>query len=184
MPEDASVQRASLISDPPGLTFTDVKPGDEFDKTVTVTNTAPYPVELSSHVTRDGRLFQGTHPLVVSFEVATPTGSGGCAGVKDAVQANATATIHVHAAFPAEAGNEYQSQSGAATLFFTATQLTAAQCDGGGTLVAPPIVATPPQLPSTGIDASGVIVLAVLLIVLGASVRTAVRHWTVRKVRE
>jgi hypothetical protein len=182
---DASITRSSLISDPPGLTFTDLKPGDVVDKTVTVTNAAPYPVELSSQVTRDGALFQGAHPLVVSFDLTQQNGEAGtCPGVEDALAADATAIVHVHARFPSAAGNQYQSQSGTATLFFTATQLTSEEC--GGTLVSPPIIAgAPPRLPSTGIDASGVLLLAVGLCVLGVVVRAVVarRGWSRRYIR-
>ncbi|MGJ4843704.1 LPXTG cell wall anchor domain-containing protein [Leifsonia sp. Le1] len=177
-----SVQRSSLISDPPGLVFSDLKPGDSVDETVTVTNSAPYPVQLSDHVTRDGQLFQGAHPLVVSFAVTPDAGSGGCPGVADALAAHATATVHVTADFPAEAGNEYQAQSGTATLFFTATQLSPDQC-AGGVVVRPPIGAEPPvQLPHTGIDVSGVVFLAVALLVLGAVARVAVRRRTERRI--
>lgn len=171
-----SVQRSSLISDPPGLVFSDLKPGDSVDETVTVTNSAPYPVQLSDHVTRDGQLFQGAHPLVVSFAVTPTAGGAGCPGVADAVAPHATVTVHVTADFPAEAGNEYQAQSGTATLFFDATQLTPDQCTGG-VVARPPIVAAPPpQLPHTGIDVSGVVVLAAALLVLGAVARAAVRR--------
>ncbi|WP_460631980.1 hypothetical protein [Leifsonia lichenia] len=176
-----SVQRSSLISDPPGLTFSDLQPGDSVDRTVTVTNTAPYPVELSSHVTRDGTLFEGAHPLVVSFEVTTDAASGSCPGVAESLAANATATVHVLADFPVEAGNEYQSQTGTATLFFTATQLAPAECDGSA-VSRPPVVAdTAPRLPHTGIDATGVVLLAVVLLVLGVAVRAAIRRSDRRK---
>lgn len=185
MQEDASVQRSSLDSDPPGLTFTGLKPGDSVDKTVTVTNSAPYPVELSSQVTRDGFLFQGAHPLVVSFEV-TPdpgTAAGGCAGLDDVLPADSTATVHVRADFPAAAGNEYQSQTGTATLFFTATAVTPGECGGGATGRPPLVAGTPPHLPATGVDVSGVILLAVALLVVGTLLRSAVRRWEARRAR-
>lgn len=175
MENTASVQRTSLISDPPGLTFTDLKPGDSVDATVTVTNDAPYPVELSSQVTRDGVLFQGAHPLAVSFEVSADR-SGVCVGVEDALPAHSTATVHVTAVFPAEAGNEYQLQSGSATLFLTATELTGEQCEVGVVGRPPGDGGAAPWLPHTGIDVSGVVLLAVALLAVGFIVRSVLRR--------
>ncbi|WP_085371181.1 LPXTG cell wall anchor domain-containing protein [Leifsonia sp. NCR5] len=183
MEADVPAQRTSLISDPPGLVFGDLKPGDSVDATVTVTNSAPYPVRLSDHVTRDGQLFQGAHPLVVSFTVTPDAGSARCAALDDALPAHATVTVHVSAAFPPEAGNEYQAQSGTATLFFTATQVAPEQCDGA-VVARPPRADTPPHLPNTGIEVSGVVVLAVALLVLGVAARAAFRRREGRREHE
>lgn len=170
MPEDPTALRSSLVSDPPGLTVTGLKPGDTLTTTVTVTNSSPYPVELSSHVAREGVLFGGAHPLVVHFDIHGRVG-GGCPGDAHALSAGESATVRVDVAFPAAAGNEYQAQSGSATLFFTATQLSPEHC----ATVSPPLSDAPGRLPSTGIDASGLIVLAVGLVVFGVLLRALVR---------
>ena len=177
MPEELSVQRSTLVSDPPGLSISDLKPGDTLEKTVIVTNSSPYPVELSSHVSQDGALFDGAHPLVVRFDVDAASG-GGCAGDAHALSAGSRATVTVDVAFPAAAGNEYQAQSGAATLFFTATQLAPEQCVPASP---PPIADGPARLPQTGVDASGVIALSVALVVTGVLVRSLVRRHEARR---
>lgn len=178
---------ASIVTDPPGVSLENLKPGDTYSTTVAVTNTAGFPVELSSVVSRTGALFTGPNPLVVTFDVVSDHGRD-CPSLPEALPAGSHARVLIDVVFPAAAGNEYQRQSAQATLFFTATQITQEQCFGSA---APPSggdggtgAAGGGALADTGLESVLPLLLALGLALLGAAVRaTAARRRTAKALR-
>ncbi|MGH1522619.1 hypothetical protein ACRAWC_00370 [Leifsonia sp. L25] len=171
--------RASIVTDPPGASWTGLKPGDHVTASLTVTNTFAYPVELSGVVSREGVLTVGAHPLQVGFDIVRSTDAGGgttgaCPLRADALPADTHARVLVDVTFPQAAGNEYQNASGQATLFLTATQITPEEC--GGTVAAPPAGRGPGGLAETGLDLSPTLLVAVVVALAGWAIRAAGRR--------
>lgn len=174
---DPSPVRMSIVTDPPGASWTGLKPGESVTASLTVTNTFAYPVELTGVVRTQGALTVGAHPLQVGFDIVGSAGGGGAPGAcplrADALPANTHARVLVDVTFPEAAGNEYQNASGQASLFLTATQITPEQC--GETAAAPPS-GGPGDLAATGLDLSPALLVALGAALAGWAIRTAGRR--------
>ncbi|MEY9953498.1 hypothetical protein [Leifsonia sp. EB34] len=176
---DSAAVRAAIVTDPPGASWTGLKPGDSVTTTLTVTNTFGYPVELSGVVSRQGALTVGAHPLQVGFEIlGSADAEGGTTGAcplrADALPANTHARVVVDVSFPAAAGNEYQNASGQASLFLTATQIRPEECSG--TAAAPPTGGGPGGLADTGLDLSPALLVVLCVALGGWALRAAGRR--------
>lgn len=168
-----------IITNPPGVTFSNIRPGEVNTALVTLTNTHDTPMKVSGLLQKSGEIFEGVNPLIVRFDV---TSGEVCPEEPNAVLPQGQVSIAVTGQLPSEAGNEYQLSTGQATYFFTASEITQEACFGSEIPKPTPTVSAP--LPSggglsvTGASYSPTLTLGLILIISAAMVLS------VRKLRK
>lgn len=174
------LSQGGIVTDPTGITFGNIQPGDVNTAQVTLTNTRESPMKLSGLLQQSGDLFEGETPLTVQFRI---DGGAICPNEPNAVLPLGNVSISVTGEMPLTAGNEYQLATGQATYYFTANEITREACFGSET-PKPTVPAPLPGgegLPITGSPYAPFVSLGFTLLLSAAVLFFVRRLWRSRR---